>query len=147
MESKAGSCSQCWRKESDTSQQLLQENKDSFFILYVSVLPMLHMRNIKVVTVTSLVSINSLILINTFILVKICQNSNFCWVFRIRLWENNGNKIRLLFSCFLKVYFVQDINAGLKDVAEIPEKQVSTLTHSKACSLRNMLQFMIWLKN
>lgn len=28
---------------------------------------------------------------------------------------------------FLKVYFVQDINAGLKDVAEIPEKQVSTL--------------------
>lgn len=33
----------------------------------------------------------------------------------------------IFFWFFLKVYFVQDINAGLKDVAEIPEKQVSTL--------------------
>uniref|UniRef100_A0A8C0B406 tRNA:m(4)X modification enzyme TRM13 n=1 Tax=Buteo japonicus TaxID=224669 RepID=A0A8C0B406_9AVES len=41
------------------------------------------------------------------------------------------------------VYFVQDINAGLKDVAEIPEKQVSTFICSKAQSLHNMLQFVI----
>uniref|UniRef100_A0A8D0FSM3 tRNA:m(4)X modification enzyme TRM13 n=1 Tax=Strix occidentalis caurina TaxID=311401 RepID=A0A8D0FSM3_STROC len=41
------------------------------------------------------------------------------------------------------VYFVQDINAGLKDVAEIPDKTVSTSICSNAQSLHNMLQFII----
>lgn len=35
--------------------------------------------------------------------------------------------------CFIKVYYVQDINAGLKDVTKIPEEQVSPCFHSMTC--------------
>lgn len=34
----------------------------------------------------------------------------------------------MLLFCFVKDFFIQDINAGLTDETEIPEQLVSTLT-------------------